>query len=71
MTVANKGQINRPQKMAAIEAHKLAGRGHQARIQKLIALLRLLLVVLKISRFSLNQARLPDSNDKRSLLRVC
>jgi transposase InsO family protein len=42
----------------------------QARIQKLIVLLRLLLVVLKISRFSLNQARLPDSNDKRSLLRV-
>ena len=42
----------------------------QTRIQKLIALLRLVLVVLKISRFSLNQARLPDSNDKRSLLRV-
>ena len=42
----------------------------QTRIQKLIALLRALLVVLKISRFSLNQTRLPDGNDKRSLLRV-
>ena len=42
----------------------------QTRIQKLIALLRVLLVVLKISRFSLNQARFPDGNDKRSLLRV-
>ena len=42
----------------------------QTRIKKLIALLRLLLVVIKISRFSLNQTRLPDSNDKRSLLRV-
>ena len=42
----------------------------QNRIQKLIALLRVLLVVLKISRFSLNQARFPDGNDKRSLLRV-
>jgi hypothetical protein len=30
------------------------------RIQKLIALLRVLLVVLKISRFSLDQTRLPD-----------
>ncbi len=42
----------------------------QARIQKLVALLRLLLVGLKISRFSLNQARLPDGNDRPSLLRV-
>ena len=42
----------------------------QNRIQKLIALLRVLLVVLKISRVSLNQARFPDGNDKRSLLRV-
>jgi len=42
----------------------------QTRIRKLIALLQLLLVVLKISRFSLNQTRLPDGNDKRSLLRV-
>ena len=29
-----------------------------------------MLVVLKISRFSLNQTRLPDGNDKRSLLRA-
>ena len=42
----------------------------RTRIQKLIALLRVLLVVLKISRFSLDQTRLPDGNDKRSLLRV-
>ena len=42
----------------------------QNRIQKLVALLRVLLVVLKISRFSLNQARFPDGNYKRSLLRV-
>ena len=42
----------------------------QTRIQKLIALLRVLLVVLKISRFSLNQTRLPDSHDKRFLLRA-
>ena len=27
-------------------------------------------MVLKISRFSLNQTRLPDGDDKRSLLRV-
>ena len=40
------------------------------RVQKLIALLRVLLVVLRISSFSLGQTRLPDSNDKRSLLRV-
>jgi len=42
----------------------------QNRIRKLIALLRVLLVVPKISRFSLNQARLPEGYDKRSLLRV-
>jgi putative transposase len=42
----------------------------QTRIQKLIALLRVLLVILKISRFSLNQTRLPDVNDRHSLLRV-
>ena len=42
----------------------------QTQIHKLIALLRVLLVVLNISRFSLNQTRLPDGNDKRSLLRV-
>ncbi len=42
----------------------------RARIQKLTALLRVLLLVLKISRYSLNQTRLPDGNDKRSLLRA-
>ena len=42
----------------------------RTRIQKLIALLRVLLVVLKISRFSLDQTRLPDGNHKRSLLRA-
>jgi len=42
----------------------------RTRIQKLIAVLRLLLVVLKISRFSLDQTRLPDGKHKRSLLRV-
>ena len=42
----------------------------RTRIQKLIAVLRVLLVILKISRFSLNQIRLPDGHDKRSLLRA-
>jgi transposase InsO family protein len=42
----------------------------QTRVQKLIALLRVLLVVLKISRFSFKQFRLPDGNEKRVLLRV-
>jgi hypothetical protein len=42
----------------------------QSRLQKLIALLRVLLAVLKISGFSLNQIRLPDGNNKRSLLRA-
>ena len=37
---------------------------------KLIALLRVLLVVLKISRFSLDQTRLPDGKEKHSLLRA-
>ena len=44
--------------------------GSGGRIQKLIALLRVLLVVLKISRFALDQTRLSDRSDKRSLLRV-
>ena len=39
----------------------------QTRIQKLTALLRVLLAVIKISGYSLSQARLPDGNDKRSL----
>ena len=34
----------------------------RTRIQKLIAVLRVLLVILKISRFSLNQIRLPDGS---------
>lgn len=42
----------------------------RTRAQKLIALLRVLVVVLKVSRYSLNQARLPDGNDKSSLLRA-
>ena len=42
----------------------------QTRIQKLIALRRVLLVVLKLSQFSLKQTRLPDGNEKRPLLRV-
>ncbi len=42
----------------------------RTRVQKLIALLRVLLVVLKISRFSFGQTRLPDGHDKRSLLQV-
>jgi hypothetical protein len=42
----------------------------RTRIQRRIALLRVLLVVLKISRFSLNQTRLPDGNEKRSLPRA-
>ncbi len=42
----------------------------RTRMQKLIALLRVLLVVLKISRFALDQTRLSDGKDKRSLLRV-
>jgi transposase InsO family protein len=40
------------------------------RVQELIALLRVLLAVLRISRISLNHSRLPDGNDKRSLLRA-
>ena len=42
----------------------------RTRVQKLIAVLRVLLVVLKISRFSLDQTRLPDGKEKRSLLRA-
>jgi hypothetical protein len=42
----------------------------RARIQKLTALLRVLLVVLKLSGYSLNQSRLPDGKDKRLLLRA-
>lgn len=39
------------------------------RVQKLTALLRVLLVVYKISGYSLSQTRLPDGGHKRSLLR--
>ena len=38
------------------------------RVQKLIALLRLLLVVLRMSGYSLSQTRLPHGGNKRSLL---
>ena len=38
------------------------------RVQKLTALLRVLLVVLRMSGYSLNQARLPDGSQKRALL---
>jgi hypothetical protein len=40
------------------------------RIQKLTALLRVLLAVFKISGYSLNRSRLPDGGGKRSLLRA-
>jgi len=40
------------------------------RIQKLTALLRVLLVVVRIFGLSLNKARLPDGSDKHMLLRV-
>ena len=40
----------------------------RARVQKLIALLRVLLAVLRISRSSLHHGRLPDGDDKQSLL---
>ena len=42
----------------------------RARIQMLIALLRVLLVVLKLSGYFLNQSRLPDGKDERLLLRA-
>lgn len=40
------------------------------RVQKLTALLRVLLVVFRMSGYSLSQARLPDGGAKRSLLRA-
>ena len=40
------------------------------RIQKLTALLRVLLVVFRISGYSLNQVRLPEGGHKRSLLQA-
>ena len=40
------------------------------RAPKLSALLRVLLVVFRMSGYSLNQARLPEGSDKRSLLRA-
>ena len=40
------------------------------RVQKRTALLRVLLAVLKISGYSLSQARLPEGKDKNSLLRA-
>ncbi len=38
------------------------------RVQKLISLLRVLLVVLRMSGYSLSQTRLPDGGNNRSLL---
>ena len=40
------------------------------RIVRLIVLLRVLVVVLKISGYSLNRARVPDGRDKSRLLRA-
>jgi putative transposase len=42
----------------------------RGRLRKLTALLRVLLVVFRMSGYSLNQARLPAGHDKRSLLRA-
>ena len=42
----------------------------RARFRKLLALLRVVLVVLKLSGYSLNHARLPDKKQKRLLLRA-
>ena len=42
----------------------------RARLRRLTALLRVLLVVFKLSGYSLNQSRLPEGKEKRSLLRV-
>jgi putative transposase len=41
----------------------------RARLRRLTALLRVLLVVFKLSGYSLNQVRLPDGKDKHLLLR--
>jgi len=40
------------------------------RVRKLTALLRVLLAVIKISGYSLSQARLPEGKDKKSLLQA-
>jgi putative transposase len=40
------------------------------RVQKLSAVLRVLLVALRMTGYSLNQARLPEGSNKRSLLRA-
>ena len=42
----------------------------RARIERLVAMLRLVVVLLKVSGFSLAHARLPDGLTKISLLRV-
>ncbi|MDB4506297.1 hypothetical protein N9087_01265 [bacterium] len=42
----------------------------RARLRKLLALLRVVLVVLKLSGYSLNHARLPDEKQNRLLLRA-
>ena len=41
-----------------------------ARLRKLIALLRVVLVVLKLAGYSLNHARVPNEQQKRMLLRA-
>ncbi len=42
----------------------------QTRVQKLIAILRVVLAVLKLSGYSLNHERVPDGKQKRKLLRA-
>ena len=42
----------------------------RSRVQKLTALLRVLLVVFRMSGYSLNQARLPDGSHKRAVLQA-
>ena len=42
----------------------------RSRVQRLVALLRLLAVLLKVSRFSLSSTRLPDGTAKVTLLRA-
>ena len=43
---------------------------HRRRVQKLAALLRLVLVVLRVSGFTLSCERLADGRDKRRILRA-
>ena len=43
-------------------------RQHRRRVRKLTALLRLVLTLLRVSRFTLSRERLPDGHDKRRIL---